>query len=47
MGCIALVRCVLGVTLWFGWGGVLSGYHTTPAKPQQHPTRMEPEQYNP
>jgi len=37
--------CV-GVTLWFGWGGVVffmqaeallqpaSGYHTTPAKPQ-------------
>jgi len=33
--------CV-GVTLWFGWGGVVSncrlkpasGYHTTPTKPQ-------------
>jgi len=31
----------VGVTLWFGWGGVVSvcrlqpasGYHTTPAKP--------------
>jgi len=35
--------CV-GVTLWFGWGGVVSvcrlqpayGYHTTPAKPQRN-----------
>jgi len=35
--------CV-GVTLWFGWGGVLSlgrlqpasGYHTTPAKPHRN-----------
>jgi len=39
--------CV-GVTLWFGWGGVISvctealvpqpayGYHTTPAKPQRN-----------
>ena len=35
--------CV-GVTLWFGWGGVVSGcrlqsaygYHTTPTKPQRH-----------
>jgi len=34
--------CV-GVTLWFGWGGVVSGcrlqpaygYHTTPAEPQE------------
>ena len=25
--------CV-GVTLWFVWGGVVSGYHTTSAKPQ-------------
>ena len=25
--------CV-GVTLWFGWGGVVSRYHTTPVKPQ-------------
>jgi len=24
------------VTLWFGWGGVVSGYHTTPAKPQRN-----------
>ena len=24
MGCIALVRCVCGVTLWFGCGGVVS-----------------------
>jgi len=35
--------CCVGVTLWFGWGGVVSecklnpefGYHTTPAKPQR------------
>jgi len=34
--------CV-GVTLWFGWGGVVSvvpqpayEYHTTPAKPQRN-----------
>ena len=27
MCCIALVRCVFGVRLWFGWG-----YHTTPVK---------------
>jgi len=35
--------CV-GVTLWFGWGGVVSAcglqpayeYHTTPAKPQRN-----------
>ena len=37
----------VGVTLWFGWGGVISGYHTTPAKPQRntntHRTRaMQP-----
>jgi len=27
--------CV-GVTLWFGWGGVVSRYYTTPAKPQRN-----------
>jgi len=27
--------CV-GVTMWFGWGGVVSGYHTTPAEPQRN-----------
>jgi len=32
--------CV-GVTLWFGWGGVValqaaSGHHTNPAKPQRN-----------
>jgi len=27
--------CV-GVTLWSGWGGVVSVYHTTPAKPQRN-----------
>jgi hypothetical protein len=34
----------VGVMLWFGWGGVVSGcrlqpasgYHTTPAKPQHN-----------
>jgi len=34
----------VGVTLWFGWGGVVSGlglkpasgYHTTPGKPQRN-----------
>jgi len=26
--------CV-GVTVCFGWGGAVSGYRTTPAKPQQ------------
>jgi len=48
--------CV-GVTLWFGWGGVVSGgrlqpaygYHTTPPHPNHTvtPTHIEPEQYNP
>ena len=43
------MMCV-GVTLWFGWGGVVSrcklklqpasGYHTTPAKPQRN-TNMQ------
>jgi len=32
--------CV-GVTVWFGWGGVVSGYHNVT------PTHIEPEQYNP
>jgi len=27
--------CV-GVTLWFGWAGVISGNHTNPAKPQRN-----------
>jgi len=27
--------CV-GITLWFGCGGVVSGYHTTTAKPQRN-----------
>jgi len=28
--------CV-GVTLWFGWGGVVSdGYHTSPAEPHRN-----------
>jgi len=25
----------VGVTVWFGWSGVVSGYHTTPAKLQR------------
>jgi len=47
----------VGVTLWFGWGGVVSGcrlhpacgYHTTPTKPNHTvtPTHIIPEQYNP
>jgi len=49
----------VGVTLWFGWGGVVSGCRlkqcfslhkdTTPAQPNHTvtPTRIEPEQYNP
>jgi len=24
------------VTVWFGWGGVVSGYHTTPAEPHRN-----------
>jgi len=27
--------CV-GVTVWLGWCGVVSGCHTTPAKPQRN-----------
>ena len=48
--------CV-GVTLWFGCGGVVSvcrlqpasGYHTTPPQANHNvtPTHIEPEQYNP
>jgi len=50
--------CV-GVTLWFGWGGVVSGCRmkqcfnlhpdTTPPQPNHNvtPTHIEPEQYNP
>jgi len=50
--------CV-GVTLWFGWGGVISvcrlkqcfSLHTdiTPPQPNHKvtPTHIEPEQYNP
>jgi len=26
----------VGVTVWFGWGGVASGYHPTPAKPHRN-----------
>ena len=37
--------CV-GVTLWFGWGGVVSGYHTSVIQPNHNvtPTHIEPEQ---
>ena len=50
--------CV-GVTLWFGWGGVVSVWRlkqclslhtdTTPPQPNHNvtPTHIEPEQYNP
>jgi len=54
MGCMAL--CV-GVTLWFGWCGVVSGCRlknhlhpdTTPHQPNHNvtPTHIEPEQHNP
>ena len=51
-------KCV-GVTVWFGWGGVVSlcrlklrfnlHKHTTPPQPDHTvtPTHFEPEQYNP
>jgi len=42
------------VTLWFGWGGVVSvcfSLHTATTPPQSNhnvtPTHIEPEQYNP
>jgi len=40
--------CV-GVTVWFGWGGVCFSLHpdTTPPKPNHNVTHIEPEQYNP
>jgi len=37
--------CV-GVTLWFGWGGVVSGCRLKPNH-NLTPTHIEPEQYNP
>jgi hypothetical protein len=43
----------VGVMLWFGWGGVVSGcrlkHYTTPSQPNHNitPTRIVPEQYNP
>jgi len=40
--------CV-GVTLWFGCGGVVwyaYGYHTTTANHNVTPAHIEPEQYN-
>jgi len=41
------MMCV-GVTLWFGWGGVVSGCRLQPATPPQPnhnvtPTHIEPE----
>ena len=44
--------CV-GVTVWFGWGGVVSGcrmkHFSASAHPNHNvtPTHIEPEQYNP
>jgi len=40
--------CV-GVTLWFGWGGVVSICRLKPAYGYHNvtPTHIEPEQYNP
>ena len=38
--------CV-GVTLWFGWGGVVSGCRLKQPNHNVTPTRIEPEQYNP
>jgi len=42
------LMCV-GVTLWFGWGGVVWYPDTTPPQPNHTvtPTHIEPEQYNP
>jgi hypothetical protein len=45
----------VGVTVWFGWGGVVSlrrlkqpaqGYHTTQPNHTVTPTHIEPEKYN-
>ena len=47
--CCSGSLCV-GVTLWFGCGGVVSVHtDTTPPQPNHNvtPTHMEPEQYNP
>ena len=40
--------CV-GVTVWFGWGDVVSGCWLKPASGYHNvtPTHIEPEQYNP
>jgi len=53
--CSGTIR--VGVTLWFGWGGVVSrcrlkqcfSLHpdTTPPQPNHNLTRIVPEQYNP
>jgi len=42
--CSGSVR--VGVTLWFGWGGVVSGYRLQPASGYHTRIRTEPEQYN-
>jgi len=38
--------CV-GVTLWFGWGDVVSGCRLKQCSHNVTPTHIEPEQYNP
>jgi len=38
--------CV-GVTVWFGWGGVVSVCRLKPAYHNVTPTHIIPEQYNP
>ena len=53
MGCIVLVQCVLVLTLWFGWGGVVSApggvVSVCRLKPNHNetPTHIVQEQYNP
>jgi len=37
----------VGVTLWFGLGGVVSGYRLKHYCFSLNPPRIEPEQYNP
>ena len=37
----------VGVMVWFGWGGVVSGCRPQPASCNITPTRIVPEQYNP
>jgi len=44
-----LYSMCVGVTVWFGWGGVVWYPDTTPPQPNHNvtPTHIEPEQYNP